>query len=375
MAEQKQGAGWVFSNLQQFLQHALNCSNPSCILPLCVNTKLKLQHSRGCKELNCTICQEVKYLASKHSESCVDFNCRIPFCTGAKPDTHERAQLNVSKCLDGIGNDDQSVVGSASIGRAIGATATPKACLESLSNNQERESAPNLILATTTSMPLSRPVISVGSHPLLTSNTTINNPAPFHNTLSGTNSPYRRPDGNNRFASNSNVASDTASSPWYGFVEPLPTYHESTLTTNTQERTTWPSVTTSRETATEITHVTTDFSSPCPSTPQQNDAVSVQMSQNTNKQTQQSTDQLLDTSCFPTRVQAYHSSSPAMGIISNGGPTKVSKAYNTRTLVKARLIDTLCSILQMIKRTRSTEEQLRCIRSLSTALGEVIKKS
>jgi len=373
MAEQNQGDGWVFSNLQQFLQHALNCSNPSCILPLCVNTKLKLQHSRGCKELNCTICEEVKYLASKHSESCVDFNCRIPFCMGAKPDTHESAQFNLNKC-----NDDQSAVGSASIGGAIAATAKPKSSLESLSNNQDIETAPDLKLPTPTSTPLSRPVISLGSHPLMTYSTTINNQAPFHNTLSGTNSPYRGPDGNGLFAaSNINIASDTASSPWYGSVEPLPTYQESTMTTNTQqERTTWPSLPTGRGTATEITRFTTDFSSPCPPTLQQNDAVSVQMSQNINKQTQQSTDQLLDTTCSQaSRVQAYHSSTSAMGIISNGGTAKVNKAYNTRTLVKARLIDTLCRILQLIKRTRSTEQQLRYIRSLSIALGEVTKNS
>lgn len=375
MAEQKQGAGWVFSNLQQFLQHALNCSNPSCILPLCVNTKLKLQHSQGCKKLSCIICQEVRHLASKHSESCVDYNCRIPFCMGAKPDTHERVQLNLSKCLDGIVNNDQSAVGSASIGRAIAATARPQGCLESLSNNQDRESTPNLTLATPTSMSLSRPVISMVSLPPMTSNTTISNPAPFHNTLSGTNSPHRRPNENNVFQSNINVASDAASSPWYGFVEPLPTYHESTLTTNTQERTTWPLITTAGENAAANTRVTTDLSSSCPPTRQQNDAVSVQMSQNTNGQTQQSADQLLDTTCFPTRVEAYHSSPPAMAISSNGGTAKVNRAHSTRTLVKARLIDKLCSILRLIKRTRSTEELLRCIKSLSIALGELSEKS
>ena len=375
MADQKQGAGCrVFSNLQQF-QHALNCSNPCCILPLCVNTKLKLQHSQGCKKLNCAICQEVRYLASKHSESCVDFNCRFPFCRGPKPDSHERPQFNLSKGSVGIVNDDQSAVSSASIGGAIAATGGQQGCFESLSNNPDRESAPNLTLATPTSTSVSRPEISKSSLPPLTSNTTINDPAPFHNTLSGTKSPHHLPSDNNVFLSNIHVASETASSPWYGFVEPLPAYHESTLTTSTQERTTWPPLTPAGENVEANAHIMTDLSSPCLPTRQQNDAVSAQMSQNTNKQSHQSTDQLLDATCFPTRVEVSHSSPPAMRVSSNGGTAKVNRARNPRTLVKARLIDTLCSILQLIKRTRSTEELLTCIRSLSIALGELIKKS
>ena len=479
MAEQKQGARGAFSNLQQFLQHALDCPNPSCILPLCVNTKLKLQHSRGCKKFNCAICQEVRCLASKHSESCVVYNCRIPFCMEAKTDTHKRAHVDPSKCLDAIVIDEQSAVGSAPIGRAITTTARPQGRLESLNKSQDREPTPNLTAATPTSL-----VNSMDSYPPVTSNTTINHPAPFHNTSSVANSPHLRLSEKHVFQSNINEARDTANSPWYGFVEPLPASHDSTLTTATQERTTWPSLVIARENAaanTHVTatptspsvsvfvnsmdsyppmtsnttinhqapchntssvansphlrlsekhvfqsninaandtanspwygfvkplpashdstlttstqerttwpslvialenaaantHVTTDLSSPSLPTRQQND-VSVRMSHNTNKQIQQSTEQLLYTACFPTRVEACHSLPLAMGNSSNSRAAKVNRAHNTRTLVKARLIDTLCSILQLIKQTRSTEELLMCIKSLSSALGELIKKS
>ena len=366
MAEQKQGARGALNNLQQFLQHALNCSNASCILPLCVNTKLKLQHSRGCKKLNCAICQEVRYLASKHSESCVDYNCRIPFCMEAKPDTQQRVQLNLSKSLDGVVNDDQSAVGSASIGRAIAAKARPQGCLESVNNSQDRQSAPNLTVATPTSPSVSRLGLSIDSYPPMTSSSTFNNPAPFQNTSSSANYSL------GRLSENKNsVASCTAFSPWHGFGEPLPAYHESTLTTNTQVRTTWPSLATARENAAANTHVTNDLPSPSLSTRQQNDAVGVRMCQNTNKQIHKSTDHLLETTCFPTQLEACHSSPLSMGISSNGSAAKL----NTRTLVKARLIDTLCSILQLIKRTSSTEELMMCIRSLSIALGELMKKS
>lgn len=377
MAEKKQEARRVSSNLQQFLQHALNCSNPSCILPHCVNTKLKLQHSRGCKKRSCTICQEVRSMASKHSESCVDYNCRIPFCMEAKLDTHERAQLNLSKCLDGTVDNDQCAVGSASIGRAIAMTARPQGCLESLNNSHDRESAPNLTLATPPPSPsVSRLGLSMYSYPPMTANSTHNNPASFHNITASTNSPHHCLSKNNAFKSKINsVASDSASSPWHGFVKPLPAYHDSTLTTNTQERTTWPSLATGKQNTAANTHVTTDLSSLSLHIRQQNDAVGVRVSQNTNKQIHKSTDQLPETTCFSTQVEACHSSPLSMGIGLSGSLAKVKRARNTRALVKARLVDTLYDILQLIKRTSSTEELLMCIRSLSIALGELIKKS
>lgn len=353
MAEQK-----------QFLQHALDCSNPSCILPHCVNTKLKLQHSRGCKKRNCTICQEVRYMASKHSESCVDYNCRIPFCMEAKLDTHERAQLNLSKFLDGTVDNDQSAVGSASIGRAIAMIARPQGC-------HDRESAPNLTLATPPPSPSVSRLglgLSMDSYPSVTANSTHNNPASFHNTSASTNSPHHCLSKNNAVKSNINsVASDSASSPWHGFVKPIPAYHDSTLTTNTQERTTWPSLATGGQNTAANTHVTTDLSSLSLHIRQQNDAVGVRVSQNTNKRIHKSTDQL--------QVEACHSSPLSMGIGLSCSLAKVKRTHNTRALVKARLIDTLYNILQLIKRTSSTEELLMCITSLSTALGELIKKS
>ena len=73
-----------FPNFQQFLQHTLNCVNPECLLPHCVNMKLAMKHSQGCKKEKCSVCQEMKSLASKHSETCMDLYCCLPFCMEEK---------------------------------------------------------------------------------------------------------------------------------------------------------------------------------------------------------------------------------------------------------------------------------------------------
>lgn len=91
-------------NCQQFLQHALDCFDPNCILPPCVNMKLTLTHSQTCRrKKRCTICQEMKSIASKHCEYCVDVACRVPFCKEAKLQMLEKAAaVNLNEFLDVI---------------------------------------------------------------------------------------------------------------------------------------------------------------------------------------------------------------------------------------------------------------------------------
>ncbi|XP_068703852.1 uncharacterized protein [Montipora foliosa] len=73
------------NTFQQFFQHALDCVDPSCILPICVNMKLKLKHSQIChQKTSCALCKEMKSLASQHSQQCKDFYCCVPFCMEAK---------------------------------------------------------------------------------------------------------------------------------------------------------------------------------------------------------------------------------------------------------------------------------------------------
>jgi len=92
-----------FPNFQQFLQHTLNCVNPECLLPHCVNMKLAMKHSQGCKKEKCSVCQEMKSLASKHSESCMDLYCCLPFCMEEKLRGFVDSQFGqIDDCLEAV---------------------------------------------------------------------------------------------------------------------------------------------------------------------------------------------------------------------------------------------------------------------------------
>ena len=88
------GQAWQ-DELQSFLPHALDCVDPNCLRPLCVNLKLTLRHVQICEKLEqCTICQGMKTLAASHSNSCRDYYCRVPFCMEAKVTTQQQILMD-----------------------------------------------------------------------------------------------------------------------------------------------------------------------------------------------------------------------------------------------------------------------------------------
>ena len=88
------GDAWR-DELQSFLPHALDCADPNCLRPLCVNLKLTLRHVQLCEKADkCTICQGMKSLAATHSNSCRDFYCRVPFCMEAKVTTQQQILMD-----------------------------------------------------------------------------------------------------------------------------------------------------------------------------------------------------------------------------------------------------------------------------------------
>ena len=88
------GQGWK-DELQSFLPHALDCVDPNCLRPLCVNLKLTLRHVQLCEKSDqCTICQGMKSLAVTHSNSCRDYYCRVPFCMEAKVTTQQQILID-----------------------------------------------------------------------------------------------------------------------------------------------------------------------------------------------------------------------------------------------------------------------------------------
>ena len=88
------GQGWQ-DELQSFLPHALDCVDPNCLHPLCVNLKLTLRHIQHCQKSDqCTICQGMRSLAVNHSNSCRDYYCRVPFCMESKVTTQQQILMD-----------------------------------------------------------------------------------------------------------------------------------------------------------------------------------------------------------------------------------------------------------------------------------------
>lgn len=94
MASLAEPQAWQ-EELQSYLPHALNCVDPDCLHPLCVNLKLILRHIPNCEKTGkCTICLGMKSLAANHSESFRDYYCRIPFCWEAKVASEEQKLID-----------------------------------------------------------------------------------------------------------------------------------------------------------------------------------------------------------------------------------------------------------------------------------------
>ena len=88
------GQAWQ-DELQSFLPHSLDCVDPKCVLPLCVNLKLTLRHAQHCeKGEQCHICQGMKTLAATHSNSCRNYYCNVPFCFQAKVATQQQMLMD-----------------------------------------------------------------------------------------------------------------------------------------------------------------------------------------------------------------------------------------------------------------------------------------
>ena len=80
-------------HFEQFVLHALDCSDPNCPFSLCVNTKLMFKHTQRCTSVNCPICQQARSLALNHSKTCQEYFCCVPFCMEAKLTTFVESQI------------------------------------------------------------------------------------------------------------------------------------------------------------------------------------------------------------------------------------------------------------------------------------------
>lgn len=364
MAEQDSGKR--FNNFQQFLQHALECSDPNCVLPLCINTKLTLKHLQVCrKKVNCSICQEMKSLAAKHSEYCIDYYCRVPFCIEAKLEmfkVKKAAEVHLSDCLDVILQDEKSW-GSAQKERVVMELSNTSGSLLAISpsppsvsqsRNPSAEESPNQ--NTLTHMPPP----GMKKTPPLAAKDSVSHSPPIYN-LSSFSNPSRGVclQQRSRCQSAVTVATERALSQWGGVVEIYPrgpACNQRTLTTSTQPT---------------IQHDLSKVSSPSVLV-QERKVSSQESSQITNRKVKQSMDEM-NAICpsVSSPVGRTSGASPAMRLSLNSSMGRESKAKNMQSSpLKVRLMNALFGVMHLSMKTKTRAELLICVGSLKSALRE-----
>lgn len=366
--------------VQQFLHHALSCVDPECLLPHCINMKLTLKHTQGCKKANCPVCQQIKSLASKHSESCADFYCCMPYCMEAKLRGFVHSHFGqIDGCLD-AGSQSQK-------GEAVPAVESSSSTSTSSSNNHEVSStAPGRNLKETTTRQIieERPSLNQNSSNVSAPNQTtstqqeflllrtnsyppvnlkrINRSASLNTPATYAKSPRLQSE-HRRCQSLVNQNSVTSTSQWDTFMEPIPASREDPLTTRTQ--TTPNPLFAVKESMPEnvATKQQSLKANSSTSTVQSENALSQQGSQSTDIEIKKTTD--LNTACLSSVAEAFHSAPRSIG--TSGHVTR-----DSRTLLKARLIHTLYHLMHLImQKLKTREEILMCIKSLRNVLNEI----
>lgn len=370
-----------FKDSQQILQHTLSCIDSECLLPHCVNMKLALKHTQGCKKINCPVCQQMTSLASKHAESCTDFYCCIPFCMEAKLKGFIQSHFDPEGPLD-VASSVQGGAATVAVGSSNCESLCSAPATTTTHQNTERRPAANKSKGEGTTPNQTAPTQEssflrprTNSHPPVNLKRMINLSAPLTKPASSAKLP-RLHSGQSRSQSvvKENVAMVT--SQWGAFVEPIPVSQEGPLTTRTQATPNPFFVVngSKREnTATKQPSLKV-ISSPSSTVQESEDAISHQVSQNTDREIHETTEQLSALCSVSSGAEASHSTPRhAMAIGFNDRVhARHSKANNPQTLLKARLIHTLYHLLHLVmQRLKTREELLICIESLRKALHEI----
>ena len=356
------------SKIQKFLQHALDCLDPNCILPLCVNTKLKLKHSQICRnKLNCAICQEMKSLASKHSESCTDFNCRVPFCMEAKLEmVGKAAQIDLSDCLEVILQENESLGFNTEDERAPPesntksrflqpkfpplrqATLSHTPILEAASNQKEiTQMFPILLEKDMSNCP---PMESVVYSPPLYS--------PF------SESPRPCLDQSARSQSTVTMPTEMANYQKGDVVEPYLAPNQSTLTTSTQV-TRSPLFVERQKNAAAMQEGSDGLPSPL-----EQNVSRQQLSQNA--KTQKSIAVQLNAACASVSSQTTRAPHNATSTVDrNMGAVNKANDTQRRLLLRVRLMNALSGLISLVMKKKTRGELLVCLKWLRNALDEI----
>lgn len=364
-----------FQNFQQFLQHTLSCVDQECLLPHCVNMKLALKHSQGCKKETCHVCEQMKALASKHSESCMDVYCCLPFCMEEKLRSFVHSEFGqIGDCLEATPQDPRReavIADTKSISNRRGLSNSPeikkattphitgKCSTPSLGSSKAEGSTPSKITSTqefpTSSLFRTNSFPSVHLKRIHRS-ASLNMPATFAKSAR-LNSEHSR--GESRL--NENVAMDTSQAKYIPASRVNPLRPRSQTMPNSLFAVKGGIL---KHTATK-TQSLQDLSTS--SSVQSREAVDHGTSERIDMKVQKTSD-LLDIACVSSgRKASGHITRSEEDVSFNPNVTE-----DSRTMLKARLVHTIYNLLHLImQRMERKEEIVICINSLRNALHQI----
>ena len=363
-------------DIEQFLLHGLHCQEPNCLLPLCVNTKLMFKHTQRCSKTDCSFCQQITCLIPKHTESCVDNFCCVPFCMETKLKTFLESQVDQSKETDAAATKSQeshalavdSEISSISTGMPFSAspsktTQRKKIVIDcSVPVGRERELASN---QTASAQESSTPFIQLSADSFLPrALKRTRTPCPSRAKVTSLVK-LPRPTLKEHGCQKLTKATATLA---HAKNEPISTSHGSSLTTATRETTTSLLVTqeTVEENAVQSTQGLKEFSSLYP-------ALHVESAVNERVEENKELPESAYATCITSPAEDSQEASRVVMLRLNSsmGRDNEPSSQANNILLKTRFIHALRGIMRLTLKAKGRGELLTCLNSLRSALKEI----
>ena len=356
-------------SIEQFLLHGLHCQEPNCLLPLCVNTKLMFKHTQRCSKTDCSFCQQITCMIPKHTESCVDNFCCVPFCMETKLKTFLESQVDQSKASDAAATKSQESqalavdreISSISIGIPLSAspsktTQRKKIVMDcSVPVSRERELASNHTgSAQESSAPFKK--LSADSYlPRALKRTRTLCPSRAKVTsLIKLPRPTLKEHGRQKLTKATAILA-------HAEKEPISASHGSSLTTATREKTTslLAGQETVQENAVESTQSLKEF-------PHVESALNHQVEENLELR------ESAYATCVTSRGEDSQEASRVVRLRLNNSMGRDNEHSCTNSiLLKTRFIHALRGIMRLTMKAKGRGELLTCLNSLRSALQEI----
>lgn len=368
-------------SIEQFLLHGLHCQEPNCLLPLCVNTKLMFKHTQRCSKTDCLFCQQITCLIPKHTESCVDNFCCVPFCMETKLKTFLESQVDQSKVTDAATTKSQESHALAkdyeiSKGKEISSISTGMPFSASPSKTTQRKK-----IVIDCSVPVSRESELASNH----TSSAQESSAPFKKLSADSYLPRALKRRRTCWPSRAKVTSliklprptlkehgrqkltKATAILAHAEKEPISASHGSSLTTATREKTT--SLLAGRETVQENAVESTQSLKEIPSLyPALHVESAVKHQVEENKELRESA----YATCVTSPGEDSQEASPVVRLRLNSSMGRDNEHSCTNSiLLKTRFIHALRGIMRLTMKAKGRGELLTCLNSLRSALQEI----